>query len=160
SISLITLACGRTPLDYLNKGRQLSAQGKIDDAKLNFQKALQRDAKLGPAYLELGTLYIKQGDNRDAYAALSSAVDLMPDNLEAKHQLADLTLSEYQSNPARPQFLYAQLEKLATQMLKDDPNSFEGRRLKGYINLFDRKPLQAAENFRKANSLEPNQPDV
>ncbi len=55
---------------------------------------------------------------------------------------------------------YQQASQFITELLNKDPNSFYGLRLKGYLAIADNKPKEAIENFRRANQIRPDQPDV
>jgi tetratricopeptide (TPR) repeat protein len=75
SLLLAAAACSRSASYYFDKGKQLAAQGKPDEAELNFRNALLKDAKLGPAYFQLSDIYIKTNRAREAYELLRQAVE-------------------------------------------------------------------------------------
>src|SRR5258706_13556259 len=139
-IFLSTLACSRSAPYYLARGKQLAAQGKLDEAAVTLQKAIQKDPKLGSAYRELGSVYIKQQRGLEAFRALDQAVQLLPGDNDAKRDLAELALAGYLSDPSRPKLLYDRIDLLSRQMLEQNSNSFDGHRLRGYLAIFDRKP--------------------
>jgi tetratricopeptide (TPR) repeat protein len=156
----LSLACGRSASYYVDKGKQFRAQGKLEEAALNFQKALQKDSRNGAAYLELGGIYLQQKKGAEAYRALFRAVELLPENEEAKRELADVCLAGYMADPNRPKHLYGQIVELSGKLLARNPESFDGHRLKGYLCILDRSPDQALEHLRKANEIKPNEPRV
>src|SRR6266849_849172 len=89
-LAVLTTSCQQSAQGYLTKGNQLFAAGKNEDAILNFKKAIQKDQRLGEAYYRLALAELKAGKPRDAYAALSSANNLLPDRSDVKVTLADL----------------------------------------------------------------------
>jgi tetratricopeptide (TPR) repeat protein len=56
--------------------------------------------------------------------------------------------------------LYEQAAHEADLLLKKDPNSFDGLRLKGDVLVIDRKYDDAMSQFRKANAIKANDPNV
>ena len=149
-----TAACSRSAQYYLEKGNQLYASGKYNDAALNFRKAIQKNPGAGEAYYGLGLVAIKQDNAEDATAALSRAVELLPENRDAREKLADIYLNSYLIDSSRPKVFYDRLRSISDDLLRKDPKSFSGLRLKGYLALTDRKPKEAAEYFQKAYDVQ------
>ncbi len=56
--------------------------------------------------------------------------------------------------------LYEEAAAVTDFLLKNDPDSFDGLRLQGDLLVIDRKYDDALSQFRKANALQPNHPDV
>lgn len=160
SASLLSLVACTSSHGYVVKGNQLFAQGKYDDAILNYRKATQKDPKLGEAYYRLGLASLKRDDSIRAYEALSRAAELLPADIEVKEALADLVLDAYVGDPTHPQRLYAQLTQLEGDLFSKNPNSFQGYRIKGYLALSDRKYDQAIESFRQARRVNPSDASV
>jgi tetratricopeptide (TPR) repeat protein len=94
--------CGRTASHYLSLGAKQYEAGKYDDAIINYRKAIQKNTNMADAYYGLGRTLLKQQKPREAFAALEKAVQLAPDNLDAKRLFADLTLTAYMSDSRRP----------------------------------------------------------
>ncbi len=151
--------CASAP-DYVRKGNELFAQGKYAEASLNYRKAIQKKPDLGEAHYRLGLSLIKEGKRVEAHQALTQAVRVAPQLTEAKVELAGLKLAAYRADPRRPQNLYEELTKLAADLLSQDPRSADGLRIQGALALFDRKPAEALELFRKANEIKPLEPEV
>jgi len=160
TLLLAASGCRRSPEAYVKAGNQFFAQKKYDDAALNYRKAIQANGKYGEAFYRLGLTEMERGDVKVAYAALSRAVELMPDHQEAKSKLADLLVSVYIADRDRPQELYNRVNELAGQFLAKDPNSFDGLRLKGYLALTDRNLKSAIDYFRRAAAIKPDDPVV
>jgi len=149
-----------TKQGYVAKGNKLSEAGKYADASIQYRKAIQKDPKFGEAHYRLGLAALRQGDAKQAFAALTRAVELLPDNDDAKEKLGDLLLNAYLLDARRPQTLYNQISQLAGKLLTKNPNSFEGLRLNGYLALTDRKPDEAIALLRQALRTKPFDPAV
>ena len=85
---------------------------------------------------------------------------LLPASAEAKAALAELYINAYMLDPRGLVGQYQQASQFTTELLSQDPNSYYGLRLKGYLAIADNKPKVAIENFRRANQIQPDQPDV
>jgi predicted Zn-dependent protease len=103
---------------------------------------------------------LKAGKPREAYAALASAANLLPDRTDVKVTLADLLLVSYAADKSRPAAFYTHLKKLADELTAQDPNSYDGLRIKGYLAWSDEQVKEAEAYFRKANSVRPMMPDL
>lgn len=73
--------------------KRVQSTGALDDATSKqieqlLQRAIQLDPSLGVAYLELGILYVHQGDYTRAIAAYQHAIAATPDLEEAHYRLA------------------------------------------------------------------------
>jgi tetratricopeptide (TPR) repeat protein len=158
--ALITASCGRSPQAYLEKGNQYFAAGKYDDAILNYRKAIQKDARFGEAFYRLALADLKKKDYRDAYATLTSAAGLLRRRTDVQVALADLALPAYMGDKRRPARLYEQLTKISDQLLAQDPNSFDGLRIKGNLAWSDGKLKEASAIFAKANAVKPLEPNL
>ncbi len=152
--------CGVTKQAYLAKGNSLFTQGKYDDASLNYRKAIQKDPNFGEAYYRLGLIAMKLDQGTLAYNAFQEAVQLLPGNVDAKEQLADVCLSFYLADPNHPRALYNRITQLSDELLSKNGNSYEGLLLKGYLASTDRKLPEAVEFFRKALRVNASNPGV
>jgi tetratricopeptide (TPR) repeat protein len=160
-VSLIAFSgCSATKQAYVAKGNQLFAAGKYEDASLKYRAAIQKDAGYGEAYYRLGLAAIKLEHGREAYDALFRAVQLAPQNLDAKKKFANVCLSIYLADPAHPLVLYTQIGHLSDEFLSRNRSSYEGLMLKGYLASTDQKPKEAIEYFRKALQVYPSDPGV
>ena len=156
---LCEVGCG-TAQDRLGRGDRFFQAGKYEDAEIQYKKALQKNPNDGEAYYRIGLIKIEQHKGTEAYQPLYRAVQLMPDNDDAKAKLADLSFALYVVAPRHPKAAYDQVESLADQLLAKNRNSFEGLRLKGLLRLSDRNPEAAIVLFEKANQIVPMRPDV
>jgi len=152
---LLAITACSTKRGYLEKGNTFFEQGKYQDAAINYRKAIQKDSNYGEAYYRLGLTAIKQDNTAEAFDSLFRASRLLPNNIELKEKFAGVCLEAYLKDPKRPQKLYQQVQQLASELLSQNPNSFEGLRLKGYLAHEDRKPQDAISYFQKALQVRP-----
>ena len=155
-----TISCGRSPLGYLEKGNRYFAAGNYNDAALNYRKALQKDPRFGEAQYRLGLTELKRRNNREAYAALSAAAELLPERADVQTTLANLLLPTYLGDKRRPTAIYTQLSKLSDRLLARNPKSYDGLRIKANLVWADGRLKEAAELFGKANAIQPMQKDL
>ena len=157
---LSTISCGLSSRRAFDRGTKLYEKGQYAESSIEFRKAIQKDPKLGEAYLKLGLAELKQGRTETAAAVLNQAMLLMPDRAEPKSELAQLYIQSFIADPRRPAGYYEKASQLTNELLQKDPGSFAGLRLKGYLAIADNKPPEAVENFRRANQIKPDQPEV
>jgi tetratricopeptide (TPR) repeat protein len=155
SFVCVLASCRRSAEDYLSRGNRFFASEKYADAQLNYSRAIQKNPQLGEAYYRLGLAEEKQNHSIPAYQALRKAVELLPNDADAKAAMADLCFALYFESPTKPKLMYDQAAQLAAQILQLNPNSPDGFRLKGALSLVDQKPVESAEFYRKANELRP-----
>ena len=160
AIALISGTGCDKPSSYIEKGNKLLDAHQYEAATLLFRKAIQKDPDNGEAYYRLGLAEMARGRGLDAYEPLSHAVQLMPANEPAKVKLADVSLALLVVDPHHPAARYRVVEALANQLLNNNPNSFDGLRLKASLRLLDHKPEEAILLFEKANQIEPMRPDL
>lgn len=157
---LFSYGCGHSATQYLTRGNQFFDSGKYDDAAINYQNAIKKDPKSGEAYYRLALALLRSNKGGEAYQALLHAVELSPENNAAKIQLANLSLVAYAQDPKHPAAFYDRASKIADQILKANPNSADGLRLRGSISLLDNHPGEAVDYLRRALQASPKQADV
>jgi tetratricopeptide (TPR) repeat protein len=135
------------------------AAGRYADAEIEYRKSVVKDPKFAEGYYRLGTLEYKLGRGADALDDLQRAVDFAPGNDTYGVELASVAIEAYQVMPARTK-LYDGAAQEADLLLKKDPNSFDGLRLRGDVLVVDRKYDEALQSFRRANAIRPNDPNV
>ena len=160
SLLLTSLACSRSKETYLDRGNAFYTQHKYEDASINYRKAIQKDPKFGEAYYRLALSEMELKKLSEAFQALTVAVQMLPDKEEAKIKLADLALGIYLALPERNANLYQILTAMGDQLLARNPQSYEGLRIKGYLALTDKKPVDAVAYFEKANAIRPMQSEL
>ena len=153
--ALLASGC-KSARQYIDRGNQLFAAGKYEDASINYRNAIKKDARSSDAYYHLGLSLLKEGKGGEAFQTLNQAVNLNPQNQPAKVELAGLCLAAYASDPRHPAALYNQARKLTDELLAVNANSIEGLRLKGAIALLDNHPGDAVAVFRQALQAAPD----
>ncbi len=154
-IALLAITACTTTRGYVEKGNFLDAQGKYEEAAINYRKAIQKDPNYGDAYYRLGLLAIQTRNAPEAYNSLYRASQLLPNNVEVKEKFAGFCFDDYLKDPRRPQKLYQQIQQAASDLVSQNPNSFEGLRLMGSLAHEDRKPQDAIAYFRRALAVRP-----
>ena len=171
------VSCNRDPSvakkRYLDSGNKYFERGKFKEASIMYRNALQKDQRYGPAHYRLGLTYIRMGQLAPAVQSLRRAVELLPTE-QPDHWDAAIKLSEiYLAASPDKQYL-EEVEGYAKQLLKRDPNSYDGHRLSGdlgyvrsaaALRVAQREEAKAflAESiveYRKADAIKPEQPGI
>src|SRR5580698_1325509 len=165
SIFLLVLAgCTRDPKAQaqrnLEMGNKFFARTKYREAAIMYKRAIQKDMRFGEAYYRLALTELKLGSYGDAMRGLRRAVELQPNNSDAVTKLADLYLLASVQNKAQSEQLLGEVKDLADKLLAQNPDSFDGHRLKGQIALLSKDPAGACAEFAKANQVKPYQTDL
>ncbi|MCE5309750.1 MAG: tetratricopeptide repeat protein [Acidobacteriales bacterium] len=145
---------------FLERGDKFFSDGKYEEASLSYGRAIQKAPQMGVAYYKLGLSELKRGKIPETYRALRRAVQLMPENEDARSKLIDAALTIFLANQGRSKPVRDELAALSGRLLERDPNSYDGWRTKGHLALVDGKVNEAVESFRKANEAKPMQPQV
>jgi len=169
---LALVSCNRDPnvakKRYLDSGNKYYDRAKYKEASIMYRNALQKDLRYGPAHYKLGLTYIHLSELAPAVQELRRAIELLPadspDHWDAVIKLSEIYLA---ASPGR-QYL-EETDGFVKQLLKRDPNSFDGHRLSGdlaYVRSADMLRVaqrteartfldQAIAEYRKADSLKP-----
>jgi tetratricopeptide (TPR) repeat protein len=172
---LFSISCYRDPnvakKKYVEMGDKYYQRQQFRQAALLYKNALQRDARYGMAHYKLALTQLKLGNPGGALGELRRAVELLTSNpverTDASIKLADL----YLVFGSREKQLMTDVNNVAQELLKKDPNSFDGHRLMaalGFINArqaFNTGQPDAARTFlqstiaefRKADAAKPGQ---
>src|SRR5262245_60519417 len=91
---LATAACGRgdTKEARQSKGDALMTQGKVAEALIEYQAAVQLDARDGLARQKLAAAFRQVGERGKALEQIVRAADLMPDNADVQLEAASALL--------------------------------------------------------------------
>jgi tetratricopeptide (TPR) repeat protein len=162
---LVLASCSRDPKvraqRYVENGNKFFARGKYKEASLMYRNAMKQDARFGEAYYRLALTDMKLYAYGDAFRALLRTVELQPNNTDAKTKLADLYLLAALQDPKHAAESVDNASDLAAKLLKQDPKSFEGHRIKGRIAMLQRRDLPAAiVELQAANDSKPLQSEV
>ncbi|MCS7025953.1 MAG: tetratricopeptide repeat protein [Bryobacteraceae bacterium] len=160
ALELVFLAgCSRDPnvvkVKYLERGNEYFKNGKYKEASIMYKSALKKDMRYGEAYYRLGLSELRLGRYVDAVRSLRRAVELQPDNLDATTQLADIYLAVFVRDPKKNTEFGKDLEQMAERLLKNDPKSFLGLRIKGFLAVAAGDTKTALEHFEAANRVKP-----
>ena len=119
--------------------------GKYDDAIILYKKAIQKEPKSGEAYYRLALADLKLGKIPDAYQALSAASTFAADNEEIQSVFADFCFELYLLDKTIPKSLYDKVSKVSADLLAKNKQSYDGLRLKGYLDMAEKKPADAID---------------
>src|SRR5580704_16072481 len=159
---------------YLARGEMFYQKGKYKEARILFLDARKTDLKWGPAYYHLGLVNVRMGNLTDAVNAFRRAIELVPDS-DPDHWDAVVRLSDIYLAVAPNEKSYMdEVSIFSGQLLRRDSNSVDGHRLQGDVDFVraveafktgrkdDGLALLDASivDYRKADSLKPNQPTV
>jgi len=154
---------------YVASGDKYFTQGKYKEASLMYRSALRKDRKYGEAYAKLGESELRRGELGTALQAFTRAVELLPTDENPPGRLADIWLTYYGSPRGHNEATLKQVDNLAKLLLKRNPNSYNGQRLTGFLEVA-RAGTDAAHQqahidaaiaaFRHADQARPAQPDV
>jgi len=150
----------RSYRDYIAEADRLFTANRYDDAALLYRKAIQKNPKSADAYCKLGLALRASNQNAAAYSSFLRAVSLNPEQERAQIELGDLYLGDYLTEPVKSVAVYQKIAAIADRLLTKDPKSYAGLRLRGYLAMSDKKPEEAISFFKRANEVNPMQPDV
>ena len=99
---LCLVACGKSAAQYIDRGNQLYAAGKYGDATLNYRNAIQEEPEFGRSILPSGSGAVEAEPGGRRLSGLQSRGIADPKNIQAKIQLANLSLAIYSRDPKHP----------------------------------------------------------
>jgi len=159
-LCLLGAGCSTSPSAYVERGRKALAQEKYAEAEIDYLKATQAKPGFGEAWYGLGLARLRQGRPGEAFESLTRAGDLLPAREDVAVSLAETSMAIYLASPARTAEMYQHVAAASAALLKRDPNSYNGLRLKGYVAMIDRHYPEAIELLKKADSIKPGQGDL
>jgi protein O-GlcNAc transferase len=128
---------------HFQLGYALTAMQKLDEAKVQYEKAIELDPKMSEAYLNLGLTLLDSAPNA-AIGPLEKATTLLPNQVHAKFALASAYERTGNSKLAIEQYQAAE---------KIDDKDFEIHLALGRTLLNANRPAEAETEFRMALSL-------
>ena len=163
-LALTLVSCRRDPnvakKQYLESGNKYMDRGRLKEAAIQYQNAVKIDPKYGPAYYKLGLLYLKSNNVGFAWQEFRRAVELLENNQAYQEEYKDAIIHTADIDLIA---FYKQKDalddvelKYIPALFKKDPNSFDGFRLSGHLNLVkglseqQLTPSVAAASFDKA----------
>lgn len=161
---LCLVSCGQSRdkavFTAMSRGQQYFQKGNDAAAEIQFEKAIQRNANFGEAWLWLGRIEERMGHTTGALLALKEAVTLMPKQDAPLTELGNFLLVAYAGNPRHPVELYKQISEIADKLLSSDSESFEGTKLRGFLAASENDSARAASLLQKANRQKPGDASV
>jgi superkiller protein 3 len=130
---------------HFQLGYAFTALGKLDDARVQYQKAIDLNPKMAEAYLNLG-LTLLDSDPDAAIAPLQKAAELLPNQHRPKFALG--TAYERSKRPSQALEQYQVAEKL-------DDQDFDTHLALGRLLLGANRSTEAEPEFRAAVNIRP-----
>ncbi len=171
-------SCNRDPnvakKRYLESGNKYFDKGKYREAVLMYRDALQKDKRFGEAHYRLALAYLKMNNLQEGVRSLRRSLEFLGKD-DADRWDAIIRLSGiFVTAGGRDKQLLAEVETNCKLLLERNPNSFDGHHLTAQLDNVramdllrtgskdeGKKLLQTAlEEYRKADSLKPNQVTV
>ncbi len=159
-LAIVLAGCNRSPASYIAKGNKFAAQGKYDDALIQYRNAVQKNPNYAEGYYQIGLAEMEEGQLALAYAAFKRAAGLTPGKSEAAVRMGELAWWIYNVDKRPAPVLYNDLAQVSQKLLAANPQDFDGIRFKADIALADKRPDDALVLLQQANSLRPLYPDV
>lgn len=157
-------ACTRDPKEvakrYVATGNKYFDRGQYKEASIMYRRALQKNMRDGQAHYHLGLVEMRLGMLGEAQRSLLRANDIDPKNMDVLANLGDVEMTIYQVDPVTYKSFLDDAVETSKKMAKNDPKSFAGYRLNGYIALAKKDVPGAIQNFQAANQAKPDEPDV
>ena len=119
--SVVLSGCAKSAQQYFDSGNRYLAQGKYNEAAIEFQNAVQQDSKFGDAHLKLGETFARLEDWSSALHEYVNAADLMPANKDAQLKAGSILMLVRRYEDARAR---------AEKVLKMDPKNLEAQLLR------------------------------
>ncbi len=157
---LLLTGCSQSPQKLIATADRYHENKKYKEASILYRKAISKDKTNAEAYYREGLNLLDQRNPGEARSFLRRAVDLKPDNTDAAAKLAEIDLAIYSRNPEKLQSFLSEAKDLTTKINQVQPNSFDGARLQGLLDLANNKVDSALVEFEKANKIKPYAPDL
>jgi Flp pilus assembly protein TadD len=145
---------------YLAEADACVRQGDRASADLKYRKAIQSGPLFADSHFQYGMFLVGQREFPAAYSALSESVRLAPHNLKGKIALGNLVLASLFEDAKRSASLYGQLTAISEDLLRRDPDSFDGLRFRGYLAHADRRLKDAIAAFERCSDIRRNDREV
>lgn len=145
---------------YVENGNKYFARGKYKEASILYRSALKKDRRYGEAYYRLGLAELALKHFPNAVHAFVRAVELQPQNEDAKVKLADLYLISYSVSPRSRAEIAREITKLIDQIVRINPSSFDAVRIRGQLALLEGDYEGAVAQLERAGQIRPLEPNV
>lgn len=149
--ALLASACSRDPnvlkKKYLEAGNRYFDKQRYREASIMYRTALRNDPRYGEAHYRNALAMLRSNRYTDAEGSLRRAVELLPEGSErmaSRVQLADVYLA-YLDAVKRDRLVIEEVDRLCDAILRQDPRSFDGHRLRG--TLFNFKAAELSGKY-------------
>jgi tetratricopeptide (TPR) repeat protein len=129
--------------------------GRLEDAALNYRKALQASQDHGEAFYGLGNVLRLQGKYREALAAFARASELRPRMPEAHVAAADAAIALFVASGNRAEAVFEVATKSVQRLEQAAPDAYQTIRLKGQMALLNRQYEEAIDLLSRAKAMQP-----
>lgn len=130
-----------------NLGVALQAEGRLDDAALQYQRAIEIRADYAPAYNNLGVVRQKRGRLDEAIAAFEQALKYHPDDTGTHMNIGEALLRQGRHNEALGHY---------RRRVELEPDNLASRYDLGNVLLETRRVEEAEREFRRLTELAPD----
>jgi len=148
----------QTPAALVQNGITLESKGNTAGALILYRRAIQLDARYGPAYKALALAALREGELNAAREAFIRAAELSPNDSRLKAQLADVSYRLYFSDPGRPAGLLREIEIMSAELMERWPRLPDGYRIQSQVLLERHQIKGATELLEKALQNSPAEP--
>ncbi len=132
---------------YLKSGEHYAAEGKQQEAIIQFANAIKIDPNYAAAHYDLAKAYMKLDAFAGAFTELQHTVALDPHNIQARMDIGDLLLAAHQ---------YAASKDQANAILALQPNNANAMVLLSNIALGQGNTAEALQQVKRALTIDPN----
>ena len=153
-LTAVFTGCSRDPnvrkQKYLESGQRYFDKGRYREAAIQFENAVQVDARFAEAHYKLALTEMKLQQWNDAFQELARTVEIQPDHYRAHLDMANLLIGQHQFNDAKEHL------DLLTQK---QPNNAEVYVAVANYNAGNNNMGGALAAMQKALQLDPNRQD-
>ncbi len=136
------IACNRDPnylkQKYVESGNKYFEAKRYKEASIMYRKSLEKDRRYGEAWYRLALTNLQLGEVSNAVQSLHRAVDLLQpgtaDSNDASLKLAEIDVLAANGQQNSSQFIQ-DIQQIRDGFLKRNPNSWEGHKLSGDLDM-------------------------
>lgn len=145
---------------YVEKGNEYADKGKLNEAGIMYQRALQKDKRFDEAWYRLALLQVKQNNFSEAISSLRRAVEVNPKHPDAPGRLLDLYSLAYGANPKQQDAIAKEIAALVKTIQTASPNSYDAIRGSALLDVIAGKFEPASQKFKQALDMKEGQVDI
>ena len=118
TLSLLSLACSKSPQDYLEAGKKHLEKGRYNEALIEFRNAVKKDTDFPEAHYQMGRLYMLRGAYLQALQEMRTVIRSDENRMDAHIRIGNLLLVQRR---------YVEAREKAEWLLEITPDSLEAR---------------------------------